>query len=540
MIKYMLLRIVLVSVLMLGILFMYVPYTASASTTVIDLGDYDETIDIINAIHAALSTGDVTVMGTYNPAAPNTNEYLTLDIPSGRTVYWNAEFTLTTSYMTGINIYCWPGSANFIVGTGADIDVTSSIGTGLYIDSLNVTINGGAIKATGNINGINNMQNGILNVNGGTVGAESTGVGSNSSGIHNAGTINLSGGSITVSGREGINNSSSGTINVNSGGTVDATGSGGNDGYGINNSGSLNINGGTVEAKSTGTVSNSFGINNKQTATIDIKNAVTVNAEGNSSGIRNHDGGTINIDGGTIYAIATGTVEISGTAVSSGFSIFNLGGSLSVNGGTVNATGFVTGVNSSGIYNGNGLLNVNGGTITAIGDRAGIYNIAGYITIDGGNVNATATSISSNSDGIYNDGPLAISGGTVNATGVGTGIYNTLATLAITGGTITANATTGQAFNFDPLPDVIQGNFQWELGSDASNITSSGFHPTPNPFVYANEEWVKIHFINSGGGGSTGGGSTGGRAVRAGSEPLRALLPRARRSAHGLLSPAHR
>ena len=179
----------------------------------------------------------------------------------------------------------------------------------------------------------------------------------------------------------------------------------------------------------------------------------------------NTNGATLNIYG---QALGTGTLNANGangTAAIGGRSHSD-GGTLTIHGGIINATGGYYGNPNSksgaagiggGFSGGNGgTITINGGTVTAkseygaagIGGSAGAH--CGVITINGGTVIATGPE-DGDGPGIGNgldyqgtDGQVIINGGTVTATGgtqgagIGGGGIAYGGTVTITGGDVTA------------------------------------------------------------------------------------------------------
>ena len=206
------------------------------------------------------------------------------------------------------------------------------------------------------------------------------------------------------------------------------------------------------------TLTCSRGINVKNGNTLNIFGQVLSTgiliagpASSSCAGIGGDDGqdcGTITINGGVIEA--TSGYWAAGIGGGAGGS----GGLIIINGGKVHAAGSNSGgTGIGGCKNASigdirilkGTVNAeNGGNYAAIG--GGEYSTGGSITISGGNVTATATSfgaaIGSGSSG--NCGTITISGGTVNATStvagaaIGTGRTGAGGIVHITGGDITA------------------------------------------------------------------------------------------------------
>ena len=126
-------------------------------------------------------------------------------------------------------------------------------------------------------------------------------------------------------------------------------------------------------------------------------------------------------------------------------------GTITIDSGTVTATGESASGDSYGIYPAQSFT-VNGGSITAQsgeagGNSCGIYT-SNSVTIEDGTVNATSGKAGGNSVGIYASNSVTIEDGTVNATGGNAvrdsyGIY--ASSFTINGGTVVA--TGGEADN---------------------------------------------------------------------------------------------
>ncbi|MDR1984310.1 MAG: carbohydrate-binding domain-containing protein, partial [Prevotellaceae bacterium] len=181
---------------------------------------------------------------------------------------------------------------------------------------------------------------------------------------------------------------------------------------------------------------------------IDGTGSLTANGGNFGAGIgggNGSDGGSITINGGTVTATGKWGAGIGGGYTGSG-------GNISISGGTVMANGGYGGAGIGGGYTGSGgNISISGGTVTATG---GIYaagigggssGTGGSITISGGTVTATgsiyAAGIGGGDGG--SGGSISISGGTIKATGSNTGIgygqYGNGGTLKITGGSINAS-----------------------------------------------------------------------------------------------------
>ena len=167
-------------------------------------------------------------------------------------------------------------------------------------------------------------------------------------------------------------------------------------------------------------------------------------AIGGSSG---QDGGTITINGGTVSA--TGD---SGAGIGGGYG--GSGGTITINGGTVSATGDYGAGIGGGEQGSGGTITITGGEVNATassgaGIGGGSGGTGGDITITGGTVNATGgtgAGIGGGKDS--SGGDITITGGTVNATGgtgagIGGGEQGSGGTITINGGEVNATASTG-------------------------------------------------------------------------------------------------
>ena len=193
------------------------------------------------------------------------------------------------------------------------------------------------------------------------------------------------------------------------------------------------------------------------------------------------NGGTITINGGSIES----TSGIESSAIGGG--LCGNGGTITINGGTVTATGEL----GAGIGGGNaassGTITINGGTVTAIGgngagigggmsghDGGGSGPVRGTITINGGTVTATSV-FGAGIGGGFNDCSeyiITINDGTVDAkSGFGRGIGGGNSTggnggditVTITGGTVTATYT-----------DILYRNYGGGIGGTCNGSAGNG------------------------------------------------------------------
>ena len=298
-----------------------------------------------------------------------------------------------------------------------------------------IAIYGGTVTATGGtyaagIGGSEDRDGGTIRIYGGKVkatgGHDGAGIGGGEMGT--GGNIAIYGGTVESQGGEngagigGGEKSSGGTIAIHGG---NVTGSGGPDGAGIGggkkgSSGQITIDAGTVHANavirfmiSSGNASGEY--------------EVTTYGAGIGGGER---GGvdSITISGG--HVIAKAGDEGAGTAIGSGAGEA-CGGSITISGGTVEATAYGGAAIGSGREDDlTGTITITNGTVTAtsaIGSGIGAGgggNFKGTVRINGGIVRAASTGRSAGigagaeftlGEGGENEGTIEITGGTVIA-----------------------------------------------------------------------------------------------------------------------------
>lgn len=235
--------------------------------------------------------------------------------------------------------------------------------------------------------------------------------------------------------------------------------------------------------------------------------------------------GTVTIHGGTIEATGIGgAAGIGGGNASANGAVAIYGGTITAQGATA-AAGIGGGTQNSG-----GTISIYGGTVTASGGTygAGIGGggnggDGGTISIYGGTVTATAENSggAKNSGAAYsgagigggtqgNAGTITISGGNVKASGNGTSysvgigygggtILNLSGTVTISGGNVIAVAQSGgAAYNISPTLSFANG-YSWRT-SESSSYTSS----TDTEYSYsASHTYVEFKSSDSSGGDVT-------------------------------------
>ena len=192
-----------------------------------------------------------------------------------------------------------------------------------------------------------------------------------------------------------------------------------------------------------------------------------INLSGGSLTISGEDGASLTVFGGDttnsnscgIYArgtitIDSGTVTATGESASAASYGICAGGAVTIEGGSVTATSGEAGGNSIGIYT-SGSVTIEDGTVIATGESAAAasYGIdaVGTVTIENGTVNATSGKAGGNSVGIYTLNSVTINGGDVTATAgdavgssYGINTANISTSIIVNGGTVTA--TSGEAY----------------------------------------------------------------------------------------------
>lgn len=227
-----------------------------------------------------------------------------------------------------------------------------------------LTINGGNVTAKGGTGcaGIGGGDGGTITINGGTViatgGAFSAGIGGGDD--HSGGAIIINGGTVEAIGVTGIgggNSGSGGEITI-SGGSVTATGNTGIGGGGGGDGGKILIQGGATYVRAEGAYGAGIG--------------------GGSGARVSGAGGNITIEGGTV--IATGGKNSAGIGGTSGMigngwdHAAGKGGTITITGGTVTATG---GEGAPDIGGGNGTTGIADTDKIEIGPGATVKNGSG-------------------------------------------------------------------------------------------------------------------------------------------------------------------
>ena len=359
--------------------------------------------------------------------------------------------------------------------TGAKRGFLRSAGCNmLYVRAGGVTVSGGSLKVSGTSESVAQIAGGItisggsMTVNGATelipnakwteVGPSgdttkylvSSFDGNNFSGVNSirlgSGDLNVSGGSLTVTGRIRSLFVEKGSVNL-TGGTVTVTGTS-SDALQSSN-GKITVDGGSLVANGgTRAIYAVKGLDVKKgsvTATTTGNDAVRVDSEG------------LKISGGTVKATA-------GSVSSSSRALYARNTNITVSGGTVNAiAGWST------IYAENGSITISGGSVTAEGDSNIVQNTGtGGITVSGGSLKSTAngtecairaTKYEQSNGEVTLKAPLNVLDANRNTGADGN--------LTVSGGILRSTATIGKALDGNVI--TVSGDAQVYASSPANN-----------------------------------------------------------------------
>ena len=203
-------------------------------------------------------------------------------------------------------------------------------------------------------------------------------------------------------------------------------------------------------------------------------------------------GGSLTIEGSGTLIVTGGAAELRSCGI-----CLDGDGDLTINGGTVKATGGASQM-TYGIQTA-GSATISGGTVTAIGgtstvDGSSSYGIfaGGGLTINSGIVTATGSQATySRGIGARYKQTVNITGGTVTATG-GTaqresnGIYAYSGNITISGGHVTAQtlSTTGEKSALNVEPDLSKySGYQWRTGASDAFITTRYTYSAAHTYV---------------------------------------------------------
>ena len=364
-------------------------------TLYIDLSSYTwtkttSTITITSAgmVYLGADKGKITTSGAFNLitnagkfylGGPNTfsGSLTSTNTSSDYSVVYNTgtysqASTSTAITSNGIGIYNNGGDVSIYTGT---IDanyhaIKNHAGT--------LEINGGGVTITGN-KGTDVTWSAVCNDEGATMTLKSgTITGSNHQGISNYGTCTISGGTVK-SGKasNAITNQSTGKVTI-TGGTISTT-----TGYAIRSlstqTAAVSVSGGTVTSSTTnGTILN------EASGTVTLSGGTIENTNLNQGDvvptIRNTSTGKIKIDGATVK---TG-----------GYGVYNTGaGAVELSSGSIGYSGSTPKyIGNVGIYTtGTGKITMSGGSITSMED--GINSKGNSITISKGTISAKYTGV---------------------------------------------------------------------------------------------------------------------------------------------------
>lgn len=360
-------------------------------TLYIDLSSYTwtkttSTITITSAgmVYLGADKGKITTSGAFNLITNAGKFYLGgPNTFSGSLTRTNASSDYSVVYNTGT--YSQASTSTVITSTGIGIynnggDVSIQTGTidanyhAIKNHAGTLEINGGGVTITGN-KGTDVTWSAVCNDEGATMTLKSgTITGSNHQGISNYGTCTISGGTVK-SGKasNAITNQSTGKVTI-TGGTISTT-----TGYAIRSlstqTAAVSVSGGTVTSSTTnGTILN------EASGTVTLSGGTITNTNGTS-------GSTYSV----VKNISTGRILISGATVQkqgNGAIVYNTStGTIQMNSGTIKA---VTNA-GYGIYStSTGAVTMSGGTISSVING---IDAKGNITVRGGTIRATVGAI---------------------------------------------------------------------------------------------------------------------------------------------------
>jgi uncharacterized repeat protein (TIGR02543 family)/LPXTG-motif cell wall-anchored protein len=367
----------------------------------------------------------------------------TLDLSTGTLTHADSS-TETYSIADGDTVSVAAGAAVTITGT-KNVGISCGAGVTLTLDGVTITNSAGsALTFTGSGNTLILASASALTGSNGTA-------------------------AVRVEGSTTLEIRGSGSLNAQGG--FYAAGIGGNNGF---DCGNISITGGTINTEG-GFYGGGAGLGGGYGAGfghIAISDTAHVTAVGNGgagvgSGAGSSSSGTITISGGTVnatgkpaYFDAANTVC---GAAGIGGGIWSDGGTITISGGTVTAQssnyGAGIGTGDTGgfpwFYN-NTVITISGGDVTALGGgQGGGAGIGGGYLTDGGTIRITGGTVDASSNG-YASG---IGGGA----GIDGDYYGNSTTIDITGGVMYAMRGNGADYDI--------GSFS---GSDSDTISISG------------------------------------------------------------------
>jgi len=383
---------ILLSLCLAAGLLAVMPIIASADDFPYEIDGNDSVATIQAGIQAEIDDAEegdtITVTGEKTDADAD----LTLSIPAGVTVIWEAIYT-GAGVTTGlINLL---GAGTFEVAEGAELEDTGGE-PALYTASTPILVSGGSVMA---INYPIYSGSAIVTVSGGTVGGEGSAYGI----VNYSGSVIVSGGDVYGDNTAiGCDNAA---VTVSDGSVI-----GGN--IAISTLGSVTVSGGVVTG-------DAFAVNAAGNVTVS-SGTVT------GSDLAINAGGNVAVSGGIVTAprcavVAVGNAAISGEAdvqATGATSIAIICAGATVSGGSVKALGGESG--TCALFAGSGNVAVSGGTVEAAQGVA--------ILANGTTIGTVPVSVTVSGDALVTGGPAAIT----TAGGLGD--------VVVSGGTVTATA----------------------------------------------------------------------------------------------------
>ncbi len=442
-------------------------------------------------------TGQITNNGTLNVAGTANK----IGFGSGNTGTVNMNGGTATIISGSGKLYGTGGQVTINSNATATVENTKTLGTTVTIQSsgtLNVAGTANNIKfGTGNTGTIN-MQGGTATITSGSgklygTGGQVTINNSATATVENTTGKNTLGANVTIDGTTGtltINSGASVTGQITNNGTLNVAGTANNIQFGTGNTGTVNMSGNNAQA----TITSGSGKLSGNSGRVTINNATATVDNGQTLGatVTIQSSGTLTINSGataTGQITNNGVLNVVGTANNIQFGTGNTG-TVNMNGN--NARAIITS-GSGKLYGTGGQVTISNNATATVENTAGKNTLGANVTINGTtgtlNINSGATATGQ----ITNNGVLNVAGTASSATIInsktlnlkqggsipGNFTNNANATLVVENGvnyTITANSLGGTITNQGTL--TIQNNLSATITNQGTLTIQNGLNGT--------------------------------------------------------------